>query len=312
MLIFQKNFNGPDYEQYLPDALKNKNQSSSTEAGSSSIAAAYERVKKHMDEKSAKNGSTTTKSAEIDVTDNTPQMGNPNYNWRENGVMGENSLLNRASREAAETASGKNDTAVDKANKVTNPGGKLPSEKTPHALVQSVVNKQQDPHFDETSYRANMKASNPTLSDDQLNDMVAEAKFAHDREVLAKHDANLTVEGINVDKVEAPKVETSPITTVSTEPTVNPNEAGNSSANSTSSAEKISFKDKIGDVKDKAVQKYGELSSKYGEGFSGSLAKDAAIAAGGLALAGGAYHLIKKRAAKKRAEKEALEARIKK
>ena len=150
MLIFQKNFNGPDYEQYLPEVLKNKNQSSSAEAGSSSIAEAYERVKKYMDEKSAKNGSTTTKSAEVDVTDNTPQMGDPNYNWKENGVMGENSVFNKASREAAETATGKNDTALDKVNKTLDPNYKLPSEKTPHAVVQSIVNKPepyQDPRW---------------------------------------------------------------------------------------------------------------------------------------------------------------------
>ena len=54
------------------------------------------------------------------------------------------------------------------------------------------------------------------------------------------------------------------------------------------------------------------MSDSYGEGLTGSLGTDAALAAGGLALAGGAYHLLKKRKAKKKAEKEALENRIKK
>ena len=64
-------------------------------------------------------------------------------------------------------------------------------------------------------------------------------------------------------------------------------------------------------AKDKAAEVAGKMSESYGEGITGSLAGDAALAAGGLALAGGAYHLLKKRRAKKKAEKEALESRYK-
>lgn len=67
-----------------------------------------------------------------------------------------------------------------------------------------------------------------------------------------------------------------------------------------------------GKIKDSASNAWNKWSEGYGESTGRSLGTDAALAAGGLALAGGAYHLIKKRAAKKKAEKEALEARIKK
>lgn len=74
---------------------------------------------------------------------------------------------------------------------------------------------------------------------------------------------------------------------------------------------KDSVKETSERVKTKALETYGNLADKYGEGVTGSLAGDAALAAGGLALAGGAYHLIKKRNEKKKAEKEALKNRIK-
>lgn len=73
-----------------------------------------------------------------------------------------------------------------------------------------------------------------------------------------------------------------------------------------------SAREKANNLKEKASNTLDKLSENYGELTDGrSLGKDAAIAAGGLALAGGAYHLIKKKRAKKRAEKEALEAKIK-
>jgi hypothetical protein len=71
-------------------------------------------------------------------------------------------------------------------------------------------------------------------------------------------------------------------------------------------------KELAGKAKDAVVEGYNKLAENYGEGITGSLGTDAALAAGGLALAGGAYHLLKKRRAKKKAEKEALEGRIKK
>lgn len=71
-------------------------------------------------------------------------------------------------------------------------------------------------------------------------------------------------------------------------------------------------KELAGKAKDAVVEGYNKLAENYGEGLTGSLGTDAALAAGGLALAGGAYHLLKKRRAKKKAEKEALENRIKK
>ena len=64
-------------------------------------------------------------------------------------------------------------------------------------------------------------------------------------------------------------------------------------------------------IKENAAQKFGEISSKYGTGISGSLAGDIGLAAGGLVLAGGAYNLIKKRKEKKKREQEALNNRIK-
>ena len=73
-------------------------------------------------------------------------------------------------------------------------------------------------------------------------------------------------------------------------------------------------KEKISSGFDKAKDKISGVASKmsesYGEGLTGSLAGDAALAAGGLALAGGAYHLLKKRREKKKAEKEALDKRV--
>lgn len=74
---------------------------------------------------------------------------------------------------------------------------------------------------------------------------------------------------------------------------------------------KKAVKEGFSSAKDKAVEVAGKLSDAYGEGVTGSLAGDAALAAGGLALAGGAYHLLKKRRAKKKAEKEALEGMYK-
>ena len=71
-------------------------------------------------------------------------------------------------------------------------------------------------------------------------------------------------------------------------------------------------REKFAAGKAKAAETWGKLSENYGEGLTGSLGKDAALAAGGLALAGGAYHLLKKRRERKKAEKEALENRIKK
>lgn len=74
---------------------------------------------------------------------------------------------------------------------------------------------------------------------------------------------------------------------------------------------KRAAKEGLSKAKDKAAEVAGKMSEAYGEGITGSLAGDAALAAGGLALAGGAYHLLKKRRAKKKAEKEALESRYK-
>ena len=71
-------------------------------------------------------------------------------------------------------------------------------------------------------------------------------------------------------------------------------------------------KELAGKAKNAVVEGYNKLAENYDGGLTGSLGTDAALAAGGLALAGGAYHLLKKRRAKKKAEKEALEGRIKK
>lgn len=75
---------------------------------------------------------------------------------------------------------------------------------------------------------------------------------------------------------------------------------------------KKAAKEGLSKAKNKVVEVAGKMSEAYGDGITGSLAGDAALAAGGLALAGGAYHLLKKRRAKKKAEKEALKSRIKK
>lgn len=75
---------------------------------------------------------------------------------------------------------------------------------------------------------------------------------------------------------------------------------------------KDSVKETSEKIKTKALETYGDLADKYGEGVTGSLAGDAALAAGGLALAGGAYSLLKKRRERKRAEKEALNSRVRK
>lgn len=71
-------------------------------------------------------------------------------------------------------------------------------------------------------------------------------------------------------------------------------------------------REKFAAGKAKAAETWGKWSENYGEGLTGSLGKDAALAAGGLALAGGAYHLLKKRHERKKAEKEALNNKIKK
>lgn len=67
-----------------------------------------------------------------------------------------------------------------------------------------------------------------------------------------------------------------------------------------------------GKIKEGASNTWNKLSEGYGESTGRSLGTDAALAAGGLALAGGAYHLLKKRKAKKKAEKETLNQKIKK
>ena len=56
------------------------------------------------------------------------------------------------------------------------------------------------------------------------------------------------------------------------------------------------YKNSAGDLIDRL--KAGE---GYGSGITGSLGSDAAVLAGGLALAGGAYHLMKKRREKRKA-----------
>ena len=72
------------------------------------------------------------------------------------------------------------------------------------------------------------------------------------------------------------------------------------------------IKSKLSQIKNKAGETWTNWSNNYGEGITGSLATDAALAAGGLALAGGAYNLLKKRRERKRAEKEALNNRVRK
>ena len=70
-------------------------------------------------------------------------------------------------------------------------------------------------------------------------------------------------------------------------------------------------KEIAGKAKNAVVEGYSKLAENYGEGLTGSLGTDAALAAGGLALAGGAYRLLKKRRERKRAEKKALSSKVK-
>lgn len=170
-----------------------------------------------------------------------------------------------------------------------------------------------------------------------IDDQIAEAKAQHDAEFTRKMLRRVKPAGI---KVDTPKVEVKPEKIIhpdipiikDPDPEMDTTVIDQFQADRKKEAEAAAAehrantgivrgeaqkhldnaREKFAAGKAKAAETWGKWSENYGEGLTGSLGKDAALAAGGLALAGGAYHLLKKRSERKKAEKEALNNKIKK
>ena len=177
------------------------------------------------------------------------------------------------------------------------------------------------PSFDEAKLREQFK--NQGMSADQIEDSIASAKQSYDAELAAKASATKPAEISDVmNPVEQPTVPNKPlakpikdveiISDTDFEEAPLPARTLGEELKTKAQVATTNAKKSIGEGIDKVSDKLSELSSNYGEGITGSLGGDAALAAGGLALAGGAYHLLKKRMEKKKAEKEAVKNKFKK
>ena len=324
MFIFQKNFN----KEFDPIAFYNQQQ-------------AMMAVQKGQ----ASNPSGKNKYQADGMTNGSGNHTQPalplskDYNISENGVTGENSLFMKSTIDANRHAAGidqKHSTNPATGIKNTreflnNKYGSKPETKTSNM-----------PKFDEAALREQFK--NQGMSPEQINDAIAQTKVSFDRELAAAATKDQPAVGIKVTapantpvvsegKLKDPvprKVHVNEdIPIITDEPEVEDNtllnqfkadrakEQAELRANTGIIRGKAqehldNARAKAGELKNKAVETWGNWSTNYGDGLTGSLAGDAALAAGGLALAGGAYRLMKKRRDKKQAEKAALNNKIKK
>ena len=279
----------------------------------------------------------------VDVTQTQPKMGENEYNWTNSGVTGGNSVFTqsvisanrqdagldpnsrgdvRGTGNAGKSALGKsreflNEKYGAKPKSVSSSSGRTPK------IVSSGSTK-----FDEAALRKQFEAQG--MNPEQINDAVAQSRASYETELAARTVSSQTTAGIDKPTggnkpQDLPKTLAKPIKEVpviTEEPEVEDNtllnqfqadrraETGIVRGKAQEYVDK--GREKLGNLKETAAATWNNLSDSYGEGLTGSLGTDAALAAGGLALAGGAYHLLKKRRAKKKAEKEALENRIKK
>ena len=280
----------------------------------------------------------------------TPKMGETGYNWNESGVMGKNSILTQSTVKARQEAGGLDENGDPKHTLPFDK--KEADNKNPFTFISNQAKKQNESvnkksertsvkPYDIAAARERFRSQNPLLTPDQVEELVENEKHGYDQEVIAGkvNKQNVATSPVTQDKPHTVNEKVSeekinpvpihveqPIGVTAPEP-IRHNENGEVITEETEALPELSLgskakvkatllKDKVkntaGDLKDKAVETYDNLSEKYGEGLTGSLGKDAALAAGGLALAGGAYHILKKRRAKKKAEQEALEEKIKK
>ena len=293
----------------------------------------------------------------------TPQMGEADYNWKESGISGKNSLWNQkhveARREAAGLTTDENGVHVVK-NEIQFPFQKKEEKKDGFSITRKLIGEQTAKEqasktttqanpaqshsnsvpeaFDEKTLRANLERQYHGHPHAQqiIEEQVVNAKTQHDAEVTHKMMKNVKPEGI---KVDTTKVEVKPERIIKDVPVIDDTlevedtpELTQFQADRKQEAEKAAAdlrantgivrgkaqehldnaRAKADVIKGKAADTWNKWSENYGEGITGSLGKDAALAAGGLALAGGAYHLLKKRHAKKKAAKAALENKVKK
>lgn len=346
MLIFQKNFNN-DGKTFDPIAFYNQQQARAA-------------VHKSM-QAGAKSNPTSTGAQEQTppVVEHTPQMGDKDYDWKANGILGENSMWNKAHVEARRNSAGLvlGEDGVDRVaptlpvtpekNDMYSRTRRLTAEQT--AKQNQGAGTSSSAAFDEAILRKQLETQyhGHPQAQEKIEEGLANAKAQHDAEFARRQTGKLsgTAAGIPTAKPsENPKASLPtklvhpdkdiPIITEPEEEEITPEldkfqedrrqeaikrekDAAELRANTGLVRGKAQeyldkAREKTGELKNKAGETWNKWSDSYGEGISGSLGKDMAIAAGGLALAGGAYHLIKKKRAKKRAEREALEAKIKK
>ncbi len=280
----------------------------------------------------------------------TPKMGESGYNWRESGVTGKNSVLTQSTIKARQEAAGLDENGDPKHTLPFDK--KEANDKNPFTFISNQAKKQSEvadkkpertpvKPYDSAAARERFRSQNPLLTSDQVEELVENEKRGYDQEVIAGSlsKQNVSTSPVTQDKSKTVKEKVSeekinpvpvkveqPVGVTAPEP-IKFNEDGEVITEETEALPELSLgskakvkatllKDKVkntaSDLKDKTVETYNNLSEKYGEGLTGSLGKDAALAAGGLALAGGAYHILKKRRAKKKAEQEALDEKIKK
>jgi hypothetical protein len=196
-----------------------------------------------------------------------------------------------------------------------------PADSHRPSIVNSSVNPEvQNPFFRDPVQTAIAKTRAAETSEILANDAHARNQSLLDklvREHDAKEKANAaaaaaTINGQNLETIQDVPIIDDTIIEEEALPKRSLVDTAKIKAQVAATNTKRAAKEGLSKAKNKVAEVAGKMSEAYGDGITGSLAGDAALAAGGLALAGGAYHLLKKRRAKKKAQKEALESRIKK
>lgn len=328
MIIFQKNFN----KEFDPISFYKQESAKSA-------------IHKKMNEPNNAMGSIEgdgwrNGTPGVDVTQTQPKMGENGYNWANSGVIGNNSVFTQSVISANRQDAGLDPNSRGDVRGTGNVGksalGKsreFLNEK--YGAKPESVSSGSTYKFDEDALRKQFEAQG--MKPEQINDAVAQSKASYEAELAARAVSSQTTVGIdkpagenkpqNLPKPLAKPIKEVPI--ITEEPEVEDNTLLNQfQADRKAEAAKLRAetgiirgkaqeyvdkgREKLGNLKETAAATWDKWSDSYGGGITGSLGTDAALAAGGLALAGGAYHLLKKRKAKKKAEKEALENRIKK
>ena len=367
MLIFQKCFEGKEFDyKTFYTSQQNGGVKTQEQVGKEVISHLRNEVEK--DKAASNNKGMNTPEGDGWANGPAPkeqpktsQIGESNYNWKEQGISGKNSLWNQkhveARRESAGLTTDKNGVDVVKDN-VQFPFQKKEEKKDGFSIVRKLINEQKNAKdkavkvqtkttkpsnpvpeaFDEKTLRADLERQYHGHPHAQqfIDEQISSAKAQHDAEVTSKMMKNVKPEGI---KVDTPKVEVKPekiihkdvpviddTLEVEDTPVLTQFQADRKQEAEKAAAELRAntglvrgkaqehlddARSKTEDLKDKAVDTWNKLSENYGEGVTGSLGKDAALAAGSLALVGGAYHLLKKRRAKKKAAKDALDNKVK-